>query len=103
MKFKKLSMPLVALLQALAVVVYCSLVALFIMWTGELMDGPGGIWQIILSLCLLVVSAAVTGFLVFGYPIYLFLDKEVKKALNLLSYTFLFLILTIIIILLIII
>jgi|APSaa5957512535_1039671.scaffolds.fasta_scaffold380430_1 hypothetical protein len=103
MKFKKLPMPLVALLQALSVVVYCSLVALFIMWTGELMDGPGSIWQIILSLCLLVVSAAVTGFLVFAYPIYLFLDKKIKKALQLLGYTFLFLILIIILILLVVI
>ena len=103
MKFKKLSLPLVALLQALAVVIYCSLVALFIMSTGQLFDGPGGVWQIVLTLCLLVVSAAVTGFLVFAYPIYFFIEKEIKKALHLLGYTFLFLILTIIIILLIII
>jgi hypothetical protein len=101
MKFKKLPLPLLAFFQAALVAIYCGLVALFISWIGRFMDGPGEVWQIILSLCLLVVSAAITGFLVFGYPVYLFFDKEFKKALQLLGYTFLFLILIIVIILLI--
>ncbi len=44
----------------------------------------------ILMLFLLVFSAAVTGLLVFGYPVYLVLNKKIKEALKVLGYTFLY-------------
>ena len=92
MKFKKLPLPLIAFLQAILMALYCFGVVNFINWVdktnfGENLYGP------LVMLCLLVFSAALCGFLFFGYAIYLLLEKETKQALILLAYTFLFLLL----------
>ncbi len=92
MKFKKMPLPLVAFFQALFISLYCFAVVNFINWVdktnfGENLYGP------LVMLSLLVFSAALCGFLFFGYAIYLLLEKEIKKALVLLGYTFLFLLL----------
>jgi hypothetical protein len=44
----------------------------------------------IIMLCFFVFSATVTGSLVFGYPLYLALNKDFKKAIAVVLYTLLF-------------
>lgn len=92
MKFKKLPLPLIAFAQAFLITLYCFIVVNFINWVdktnfGENLYGP------LVMLALLVFSAALCGFLFFAYAIYLLLEKEIKPALRLLAYTFLFLLL----------
>jgi len=104
MKLTKMSPVLVGLLQAIGVAIYCSLVAIFfrLMNSSRIENSPE-IWGIALMLFLLVFSAAVCGILVFGYPIYLIAQRDVKKALNILAYTLLYAIIIFVLILLIII
>lgn len=95
---KKLSTPLIGFLQALGVAIYCGLVATFF-WYMEKIDIPEpNFFGVALMLLLLVVSAAITGLLVFGYPVYLTMHGKVKQALPILGYTFLYAILFFIII-----
>ncbi len=87
---KKMSLPLVGLLQSLGILVYVLLVAAF-MWNMERINyDPIGLLGAALMLFLLVFSAAICGLTVFGYPVYLVLDKKVKEAMMVLGYTFLF-------------
>ena len=95
MKLKKLPLPLISFLQAFLLSLYVLLVGYFMQHIDEVTFGPNFI-GIAMMLCLLVLSASISGFLIFGYPVYLLLDKEIKKA-----YTFLFLILIIILFLII--
>ena len=86
----KLNPTLVGLIQTLAVTVYCAVVAIFFYYTaGVTPDLPEGI-VIFMILMLLVFPAGVTGFLVFGPPAYLALNKEIKRSLSVLGFTFLF-------------
>jgi len=100
MKLKKLSPNTIGLLQSIAVAIYCSLVAGFF----QVMDKFGPkvkipeISMILLILFLLVFSAAVSGLLVFGYPAYLMLHKDAKRALQILGCTFLYSLLILIVI-----
>lgn len=77
-------------IQALAVVLYTGLVGVFIRTMDKLNFGEG-VFNIIFVLTLLVFSAAVTGLLVFGYAGYLVINKQIRPALNVLGFTFLFL------------
>ena len=96
MKCKK-SPALISLKQALGVAVYCGLIASFFMMMEKLSPPPDGSFKMIaLMLLILVFSAAITGALVFAYPAYLVVNKEVKKGLSILGYTFLYLLLIII-------
>ena len=85
MKTKKI-IP-IALIHALAVFLYTLLVSWVMMngdtWFGEMsgLAGPS------LMLLLLVASATITGFLVLGRPIMLYLDNKKKDALNFLGFT----------------
>ena len=49
-----------------------------------------GLLGIVLMLLLLVFSAAVTGSMVFGYPAFLALNKNIREALRVLAYTLLY-------------
>ncbi len=100
MKLKKLPLPLISFLQAFLLSLYVLLVGYFMQHIDEVTFGPDFI-GIAMMLCLLVLSASISGFLIFGYPVYLLLDKEIKKALWSMAYTFLFLILVIILFLII--
>lgn len=88
MKPNKLS--LIGFLQALGLVAYCSLVASLIWGLGRTFDSSPGISGIIFSLFLLAFSVAVCGSIVFGYPVYLVVNKNIKDALNVLLYTLLY-------------
>lgn len=80
------------LLQALGVAVYCALVAgLFTILDESFTSIPPVMVMITFMLTLLVMSAAITGSIVFGYPTYLALNKNIKKALHIVAYTLLFL------------
>ena len=84
----RLNIPLLGLVQALSVALYCSLVASFMFYVERTANQPG-IVGIILLLILFVFSAAVTGSLVFGIAAYLALKNRIKEALSLLLYTLL--------------
>jgi len=85
MKTKKI-IP-IALIHALAVFLYTLLVSWVMMngdtWFGQMdgMVGPS------LMLLLLIISATITGFLVLGRPIMLYLDKQKKDAVKFLFCT----------------
>jgi hypothetical protein len=76
-----------SLLHALAVLVYVVLVALLMNNGEKLFGNMNGLWGPVAFLLLFTVSAAVTGLLVLGRPIYLFLNGNKKEALQFLFYT----------------
>ena len=86
---------LIGFLQALAVVVYSSTVAGFIFFMGQTKIEPG-YFGIVLMLVLLVFSAGVTGTFVFGIPAYFALKNDIKRAISILAYTFLYILLAIV-------
>lgn len=90
MKLKKLSNSKIGLLQALGVAVYCFLVSqVFRLMENLQPDAPEWL-AISFMLFLLVMSAAIVGSLIFGRAAYLLIKKEIKEALNVLGYTFLY-------------
>ena len=80
----------IGLFQALGVAIYCGLVAGFMYNIMQVLPRPG-IAGMFLMLSLFVFSAAVTGTLVFAYPVYLAIVKnKIKPAINVLGFTLLF-------------
>jgi hypothetical protein len=80
---------LYAFVQSVGIFIYTSGVAWFL-FNGERFFGKtDSFWQPLSILLLLVVSAAVTGSLVFVKPIYLYLEGLKKEAIKLLIYTIL--------------
>lgn len=76
-----------SLLNSIAVLVYVSIIA-FIMTNAQNIFGSDKKYITpLLVLMLLIVSASVCGFLVFGKPIMLYLDGQKKEAVTLLAYT----------------
>ena len=100
MKIKELKPYLVGLFQALGISIYCVLVMLFFQIMGKSNIEANQMVLGILMLILLVLSAAISGLIVFGLPVYLAINKKIKEALNILAYTFLYLIAIIMIIIL---
>ena len=84
MKLKKLPLPLISFLQAFLLSLYVLLVGYFMQHIDEVTFGPNFI-GIAMMLCLLVLSASISGFLIFGYPVYLLLDKEILIEKNIIS------------------
>lgn len=86
-----LKAPFFGLFQAAGVAVYCFLISEFFYLMSNFSTIPEETVMIpIIMLCLLVFSVALMGLVVFGYPVYLAINKEVKKALAVLGYTFLY-------------
>jgi len=86
MKEDKLA--LMAVLNALGVVIYVFLVALILSNGGALFgDKLNPIFGPIAMLLLFVFSALLVGFLVLGRPVMLYLESQKKEALKLLFYT----------------
>lgn len=77
----------IGLAQALGVIIYC----LFVSGVFQLMKKsniqPPEFLIATFMMTFLVFSAATTGSLVFGYPVYLMMNKEIKKALQVLFST----------------
>ena len=99
MKLKKMSPSIIGLLQALGVAIYCFLIVGLLRLLENIGAKPPVLMTGIVMLLLLVISVAITGILVFGYPAILALDKNIKRALSILGYTLLYAILIFIIIL----
>jgi hypothetical protein len=76
-------------LQALGVTSYCILVALVFTILDQFQVGSPGVIFFTFFLLLFVLSAAITGSLVFGYAAYLVLNKKIKEALMDLAYVLL--------------
>ncbi len=74
-------------LNAFGVLAYVSAVASFMFHGKGLFPGEDNFLMPILMLLLLIVSAATTGFLVFGKPIMLYLDGAKKEAFSMLLAT----------------
>ncbi len=70
---------------SLGVVAYVFLVSLIIRNGERLFGAAGGFWAPVLFLLLFVFSALVTGLLVLGGPIWYYLGKDKKEAVQLLS------------------
>lgn len=87
-KKEKFSLGFIAFLQALGLVVYCSLVGLLI-WQGENIFGPPYTFLgPAMFLVLFVASALISALLILGYPFILFWEKkELVKALKLVVFT----------------
>ena len=90
MKDNKSSLPFIGLIQALGTAIYCSIIGWFFWYMGTVAPNNPGFLGMTLMLILLVFSAAVTGSIVFAYPVYLAMHKKVKDALYLLGYTFIY-------------
>jgi hypothetical protein len=76
-----------SLLHALGVVVYVVLVALLMTNAEKIFGGMNNIWGPVAMLLLFTVSAAITGLLVLGRPIYLFLNGNKKEGITFLFCT----------------
>lgn len=88
----KINPAIVGLYQALGIVVYTTLVAVIITsLEGTGLNSPD-ILAIPTILTLLVLSAGITGSLVFGLPVYFtFAKNDIKRAISILGYTFIYL------------
>ena len=77
-----------ALLNVFATVLYITAVSSFMFFAGEAKLGKSNTFLIpIVTLLLFVSSAAITGFLVFGRPVLMYVDGKKGEALTLLTYT----------------
>jgi len=80
---------------ALAVIIYI-IIVVFIITSMETLfsDTPDTFWTPVLILILFVVSAAITGTLVMGRPIYLYLNGQKQEGVKFLIYTIAWLFIT---------
>ena len=84
----KNNLPVRALLNSLGVFIYIIAIATFLSNASRLFGAEDNKFFIpILMLLLLVLSATITGFLVLGKPIMLYLDNQKSDAVKLLAYT----------------
>ncbi len=76
-------------MNAVGTATYVVLVATFLNNASRIFgpDEPKTILVPITMLLLLIMSASITGFLVFGRPVLWYLDGKKKEALSLLGYT----------------
>ena len=63
---------------------------MFFRFADKFIQGPPTFLNIALVLFLLVFSAAVTGAIIFSYPVCLALNQQIKEALYVFAYTLLF-------------
>ncbi|HUD09533.1 MAG TPA: hypothetical protein VMR77_01870 [Patescibacteria group bacterium] len=76
-----------AIINSLATGIYIVAVSLFLYYGTLAKFGRNSFLAPIALLMLLVFSAALTGFLIFGKPAQLYVDGKKKEALSLLTYT----------------
>lgn len=82
---------LIGLTQALGVIIYCGLISGLFQLLKKISIQPPEFLSATFMLTLLVFSAAIMGATVFGYPVYLAINKQIKPAIKILLFTFLFL------------
>lgn len=93
---------ILGLLSALGVGLYCTLVAGFFRFGEGIFGNYQGFFLIVLMLVLLVISAAITGSLVFGLSVYWIYKGQTTYGLKVLASTLIWLIVVLAIILIII-
>ncbi|HRY52872.1 MAG TPA: hypothetical protein P5089_03480 [Candidatus Portnoybacteria bacterium] len=76
-----------SLLNSLGVFIYIVAIALFFSNANKLFGAEDNFLMPILMLLLLVLSATITGALVLGKPIMLYLENQKEAAVKLLAYT----------------
>lgn len=76
-----------SLLNSLGVFVYIVAIALFFFNANKLFGAEDNFLMPVLMLLLLVLSATITGSLVLGKPIMLYLENQKEAAIKLLAYT----------------
>lgn len=86
-KFMKNKLFVRSLLNSLGVFVYIFAIALFFFNANKLFGAEDNFLMPVLMLLLLVLSATITGALVLGKPIMLFLENQKEAAVKLLGYT----------------
>lgn len=96
----KSKVSLIGFLQAFGLIVYCSLIAGLFRFADTFITGAPGFLITAFMLLLFVFSAAVTGSIVFGYPVYLALNQRITEALSVFAYTLLFCFVIIVVVLL---
>lgn len=83
---------LIGFFEALGITLYCVLMSGFFLVMEKYISDPPEFLAAAVMLTLLVFSAALTGSMVFGYPVYLILkENKIKEGLQTLSYFALFL------------
>ncbi|MBU1102172.1 hypothetical protein KJ853_00760 [Patescibacteria group bacterium] len=85
-------------INSLATAIYVSLVAYLLFNGGKIFGQATNFWMPVALLLLFVISATITGLLVLGRPVYLFLNGAKTEALKLLFYTIGFLALIMVIV-----
>jgi len=76
-----------ALLNALGTAIYVSLIALFMQNAERIFGQMNNLFGPVVFLLLFVLSAAITGSLVLGRPILMYLDNRKAEAVKLFIYT----------------
>ncbi len=76
-----------SLLNSLGVFIYVLAIALFFNNANKIFGNTPSFWAPLAMLLLFIVSATITGLLVFGRPIWLYLGGQKKEALKMLFYT----------------
>jgi len=69
---------------AILEIIYCALVAWLLTSFEHVAPQPGVMFPVFMLL-LVVFSAALSGFLIFGYPVYLVVQKEIRSAIMTMS------------------
>jgi len=72
---------------SILVLLYASLVAFVMSHANQWFPGPDTAWTPVAVLMLFVLSATITGTLVLGRPILMYMDGKKKEALQFFGYT----------------
>ena len=86
----KSNLPLIGFFQAASITIYCVLISGLFSFFKKFFINPPEFLGTVLMLVLFVFSAAVTGSIAFGYPVYLALNNKIKEALSVFAYTLLY-------------
>ncbi|MFC1512218.1 hypothetical protein ACFL5H_03375 [Candidatus Latescibacterota bacterium] len=87
---KNPSLSLIGFFQALGLIVYCSFIAGLFWLADTYLKAPPQFLAFFIFLLLFVFSAAVTGSIVFAFPVYLTLNQRISEALTVFFYTLLY-------------
>lgn len=87
MRLKNLSLPFLGFLQATGLLVYVSLVSLFMNNANKIFGPVSGFFGPIAFLLLFIVSAMITGSLALARAGFLFWEKKYKESFTLIGWT----------------
>ncbi len=83
---------LIGFLESLGIIAYCLLISGFFLILDRVEANPPQFLGVAFMLVIFVLSAAISGSIVFGYPVYLILkENKIKEGLQTLGYFALFL------------